>query len=783
MFAHEPWSLSETNLDPARNALAETLFALGNGHIGLRGAHEEGFDGAPSQDGCYVNGLYDTEPIHYPEAAYGLAKQNQFMLSVPNGKRIALWLDSERFDLQHGRVLRYARRLDFRSAVLERHVEWKSPHGARVEITSRRLVCLQRQHVYAIDYRVRSLDFSGSVTIASSLDGRVKNLEAGDDPRVGSHVSQPPLVWLHSRHADARATLVQRTRRSAFTLVSALEHRIDADGAVHTEHETSGDGQCLTHRHTLALQPGQELRLTKFGGYHASRDDGIEALLARSTQDLARARLDGFDKLCTEQAAFLTEFWQHADVEIDGDDALQQGLRFNALHLLQSVGRDGRTNIAAKGLTGEGYEGHTFWDTEIYVLPFFVATRPEIARALLEYRARALPAARERARQLAHRRGALFPWRTIAGDECSAYFPAGTAQYHLNADIAHAVKHYVEATGDEAFLVEHGAELVMDAARVWLDVGAYDARHAGRFCIYEVTGPDEYTAMVDNNFYTNAMAQQHLAFAARTAQWLRDEHPCEYARIAQILSLADNEPEHWQRAADLMHLPIDETLGVHPQADGFLSKPVWDFAATPADHYPLLLHYHPLVIYRHQVCKQADVVLALLLRGERFTLEQKRRDFDYYEPLTTHDSSLSECIFGIVAAELGDDDKAYDYFARGARTDLDDRHGNTRHGVHTAAMAGSWLGLVQGFGGLRWHDGQLRFAPTLPARWRRYAFRVRQRDAQLQVSVDGDGIEYRLLDGAALELQHRGETVALSGACPVVRVPHAETQPMPLESA
>jgi alpha,alpha-trehalose phosphorylase len=448
-------------------------------------------------------------------------------------------------------------------------------------------------------------------------------------------------------------------------------------------------------------------------------------------------------------------------------------MRFNEFHLLQSVGRDGRTNISAKGLTGEGYEGHYFWDTEIYVFPFFLATQPQLARQLLAYRYAGLPAARKRAREMAHAHGALYPWRTIAGDECSAYFPAGTAQYHINADIAHSIKLYTEVTGDEKFLREQGAEIVMETARIWMGLGHFDARRGGAFCIHEVTGPDEYTAMVSNNFYTNAMAQQHLAFAAGVAERLQRKFPRDFARIATAMALAADEPGRWARAAEAMYLPVDEQLGIHPQDDSFLHKPVWDFANTPPAHYPLLLNYHPLVIYRHQVCKQADVVLALLLRGDRFTLAHKRRDFDYYERITTHDSSLSACIFSILASEVGYHEKAYRYFMHTARMDLDNEHGNTQHGVHTAAMAGTWLAVVQGFAGLRLHGGQVSLCPRLPAHWTHYSFRIRVRGRQLQVKVMPGEVEYSLLEGEALELRHGAELVRLNSRQPVKTRPMA----------
>jgi alpha,alpha-trehalose phosphorylase len=761
----EAWRISESAFDNDTHFLDETLFALGNGYIGLRGTHEEGFSGPSnaSLEGTYLNGFHEWEPIQYPENAYGLARRNEFMLNVPNGRRIELWIGSERFDLQQGTILNYQRFVDFRHGVVTRTLEWESPGRQRIAITSERIVPLQHKHLFAIRYRVKPINFAGQVRLVSSIDGRVKNVEAGDDPRIGSAVSGPTLHLIDSKQDGDFSALVHRTHNSGFTLVSAIDNAVDHAGVV--TRTAALEGQRAEHSYEAMLDEAQVFTLTKFGAYVSSRDYAEAELMERARTELAKARELGFDALCEEQHAALSEFWRQADVEISGDDALQQGIRFNQFHLLQSVGRDGKTNIAAKGITGEGYEGHTFWDTEIYILPFFLFNKPDIAKKLIEYRHAGLPKARERARQMSHDKGALFPWRTIAGEECSSYFPAGTAQYHINADIAYAVKLYVETTGDEAFLLSHGAEIVLDTARIWMGLGHFDTSTGSeRFCINAVTGPDEYTAIVNNNFYTNAMAQMHLQYAADVAERLQRDHADVHARIVDAIGLDAAEVAEWRRAAKLMYLPYDAQRGVHAQDDTFLAKKPWDFTGTPKDKYPLLLHYHPLVIYRHQVCKQADVVLATLLLGDRISLEDKRRDFDYYEAVTTHDSSLSTCIFSIIASEVGYADKAYDYFMETARLDLDDTHGNTCHGVHTAAMAGTWLSVAYGFAGMRAYNGELQFAPTLPSRWKHYQFKVHVRGRLLQIRVDADEVQYRLLEGEPLAFKHRGRTIQLASA-------------------
>ncbi|MBS0340580.1 MAG: glycoside hydrolase family 65 protein [Proteobacteria bacterium] len=768
-LGHESWRLVERTHDTGRAGLHETLFALGNGRIGVRGSHEEGdlWPGT-TQDSVYINGFHDTESIYHPEVAFGLASQNQFLVEVPNGKLIRWAVGDEAFDPRTGSIENYRRVYDMREASLCRSLVWTSPGGKRVSVQSRRIACMEQPQLYVIEFSVMAMDEALCITIESSLDARSKTVAATDDPRLGSTAAGSALVRIDASRDGDSIMLVHRTRHSGLLLASAVAQQVDG-GTVASQ--PIGEADCPGTRYRVQLAANERVVLTKYCALVSSMETPSSRLARTAADLLHRAASKGFDKLLAEQCDALERWWQDADVEIEGDELLQQGMRFNLLHLLQSAGRDGRTNIAAKGVTGSGYDGHYFWDTEIYVFPVLLHTRPELARKLLAYRFHTLGAARDRARELNHPQGALFPWRTIAGGECSAYFPAGTAQIHINADIAHAVKRYWEATGDDAFMADMGAELVFETARIWLSHGAMSCRGgAESFQIHTVTGPDEYTALVDNNFYTNAMAQMHLRFAHEVAHWLAAANPAADRRIQQRIGLDAGEPARWRAAADLMYLPYDSELGIHPQDDGFLSKPRWDLSAA-GTRRPLLLHYHPLVIYRHQVCKQADVLLALLLLGDQFKQADKKRDFDYYEPLTTHDSSLSRCIFGIVASEVGYASKAYDYFVDGVRTDLDDHHGNTVNGVHTAAMAGAWHGVVAGFGGLRMRRGVPAFAPQLPNGWKRYAFKLKTAGAQLRVCVDHLGTHYQLLHGAELSLMHRGETVLLTRAAPRASFP------------
>lgn len=767
IYPVDDWAITETHIQPAHNKRSETLFALANGFIGMRGAFEEVYTGADntSVDGTYLNGFYETEPIKYPEAAYGFAENGQTMLNVANAKRISLWLDDELFDLFTGEILSYTRTLNLKHGQLTRRATWRSPLGKEVEVHITRIVSLTQKNLAVISYSVKSLNFSGQIRFESMIDGDVTNLKAGNDPRVGSGLHGRVLDVTH-RQADGHVmALSQRTRKSKMALACAVTHRLNTESIIHA---IENDLSTTTAFYT-AIAPNQTLIFDKFITYVSTQDTPESDIVPAAVTLAKEAFSNGFEAILAAQSTYMADFWARADVQIEGDSALQQGVRLNMFHLLQSVGRDGKTNMAAKGLTGEGYEGHYFWDTEMYVIPFFLSTHPDISRKLLEYRHHILPQARQRARDLAHPKGALYPWRTIGGEESSAYFPAGTAQYHINADIAHAIKRYVESADDVDFLITHGAEMLFETARVWADVGFFNARKGGAFCITGITGPDEYTAIVDNNLYTNIMAQQNLSYAAEVAYWLSVEHPERYAELKAQIGLDDDEITLWRRAAERMTIPYDSTSGLYLQDDGFLDRPVWNFENTPDDHYPLLLHYHPLVIYRHQVCKQADLILAMFLQSSRFTLEDKRRAFDYYEKVTTHDSSLSACIFSIMAAEIGEYDKAYQYFVSTSRMDLDDYHGNVKDGVHIANMAGTWMGIVYGFSGLRQLDGRLHLRPSLPNGWTGYSFTITHQGRLIRVRVANGAATYTLLEGDALPITHEDEPVLLSVEAPVVR--------------
>ena len=766
-YAVEPWAVRERGLHLDALAQGESVLALSNGHIGMRATLDEGEPhGLP---GTYLNGFYEIRPLPYPEGGFGYPESGQSVINVTDGKIIRLLVEDEPFDVRYGVLNHHERVLDLRDGVLRRTADWTSPTGTRVRVTSTRLVSFTQRAIAAIEWTVEPLDGPTTVVVQSELVANEPVPEgAAHDPRTAAELGRS-LVGEYHAHDECRAVLMHTTTHSGLRMAAGMDHHIEAPGRHRMDGESSSDLGRVTVAAKLAH--GERLRLVKFLSYGWSARRSAPAIRAQVEGALQEALLSGWDGLLAAQREYLDAYWRCADVEVEGDDELQQAVRFALFHVLQAGARAENRAIPAKGLTGPGYDGHAFWDTETFVLPPLTYTHPDSAADELRWRHSTLDLARDRARTLGLG-GAAFPWRTIRGHECSGYWPAGTAAFHVGADIAAAVVRYQAATGDEDFARDVGVELLVETARLWVSLGHHDAD--GSFRIDGVTGPDEYTAIVDNNVYTNLMAQRNLrAAAAAVERWPE--------RAAQ-LEAGPAELASWRHAAERMAVPWDAELGVHPQSEGFTRHARWDFEGTAPEQYPLLLHFPYFQLYRMQVVKQADLVLALYLRGDAFTDAEKLADFDYYEPLTVRDSSLSACIQAIVAAEVGHLELAYDYTAEAALIDLRDLAGNSHDGLHIASLAGTWLALVGGFGGMRDHDGELTFAPRLPPRLRRMTFGMHVRGRTLRVEVTRDAATYWVAGGAPLDVAHHGEDIIVAEGAPVTRpIPPGPELPTPLQ--
>lgn len=749
VFPVDPWTITEESLDFDELGRMESIFALSNGHIGFRGNLDEGEPFATP--GTYLNGFFEIVPLPYAEDGYGYPDEGQTMMNITNGKIVRLLVDDEPFDVRYGELLEHTRTLDMRAGVLNRSVLWVSPAGKKVRVRSTRFVSFAHRAVACIRFQVEAVDTPARIVIQSSLVTNepypVKN---GNDPRAG--ISQGlRLHPEHHSHRDMHALLAHRTGASELRMVAGMDHMYNGPESTRVSAISEPDLARVTF--SSEIQPGETMTVEKFVGYGWSSIRSMPALRDQVDAAISAIKRVKWDGLIAEQRKYLDRLWERADIEIEGDPQLQQGVRFALFQAIQATARAERRGIPAKGLTSRGYDGHSFWDMDTFLLPLVTYISPHAARDAILWRHSTLDLARERAREL-RLKGASFPWRTIRGEECSGYWPAGTAAFHINADVADAVRRYINATNDEDFERDEGFEILVETARLWQSLGHHDAE--GKFRIDGVTGPDEYTALVDNNVFTNLMAARNLRTAAQVAE--------KYPSRAAEFGIDEDEIAQWYRAATTMVVPFDEELGVTAQSEGFTRYRHWDFEGTAEEDYPLLLHFPYYLLYSSQVIKQADMVMALYLCGDSFTPEQKRRDFEFYEAITVRDSSLSASTQAIVAAEVGYLDLAYEYFRETALVDLLDLAGNTDDGIHLASMSATWLVAIAGFGGMRDHGNTLMFDPHIPRGLDRLRFRMLYKGRLIRVTIESKTATYELLEGDEIEILHCEEPFTLTTA-------------------
>lgn len=733
------YELDNLKLDNYHLLLNETLFHNANGYIGVRSVFEEGYpEGYQSIRGQYINGFYDISKMSQAENLYGLVKEKQTMVNIADTQSIKLYIDDEEFSMFSGSVLASKRWLDMDKGITGRNVLWRSPTGKEVDITIIRMTSFHHLPLFTIEYEIVPINFSGEIMIESHHDGKVSNFVDPDDPRTADEGSQ----YLTPESCELKrgaSYITSSTSRSELQVCSCVKNILLQE---HERQFIIDDNNAICQLITDAKQ-GQNIKLIKYAVFCDSIR--YEDCREQAVLELEKALSVPIDEFHQKQEEYLAEYWNHCCVEIEGDDELNTAMRYNLYQLIQSVGKDEYSNIAPKGLSGEGYEGQFFWDTEMYIQPFFTITNPSISKRLIEYRYGILDMARENAEILGHSKGALYPWRTIMGKECSGYFPAGSAQYHINGDIAYSIIAYYLATKDLSLIEKKGAEIIFETARLWMEVGDF---HRGKFYINDVTGPDEYTCIVNNNYYTNALAKYHLKWAVKFYYLLKKKYS-NFNQLVQKIELKEEEVQDFQSASEVMYLPYDEELKINPQDDSFLQKRKWDLSSISKNKFPLLLHYHPLHLYRHQICKQPDTVLAHFVLEDMQSNEIMLNSFRYYEKITTHDSSLSKCIFSIMAAKLELDDKAVEYFGNSAQLDLLDMHNNTKDGIHTANMSGNYMAIVYGFGGFRLKECGICFAPILPKKWKSYQFKVSFEDSQIMVIVEEDECIFMLDSGSS----------------------------------
>ena len=723
----DPWRIVEADFDPARVEAAESLFALGNGVMGGRANFEERYSG-PSLQGNYIGGVY------YPDKTrVGWWKNGypEYFAKVPNA---AFWIgvdvavDGEPLDLATvAEVKSFYRETDMRRSVLTRRMTVTMRNGAEVAVEAVRFLSLTRRELGVVRYAVTPLNRAAAITFSPHIDADVRNADANYDEKFW----EPVLT-------DGDVTQ-SRTRKSGFE--AAWAQAVELEGA-----EFRCETQPEKVRHTAAVRcdAGRTATLYKYAGICSSLNHAPADLAAAARAVAADGLRTGFDALLKEQEEAWAARWHGCDIVIGGDPAAQQGIRFCIFMLLQTyTGVDTRLNIGPKGFTGEKYGGVTYWDTEAYCLPFYMATAGQaVARELLVYRYNQLDKAIENAAKLGfHDGAALYPMVTINGEECHNEWEITFEEIHRNGAIAYAIHNYIRYTGDEGYLADCGLEVLVGIARFWAQrITWSEARR--KYVLLGVTGPNEYENNVNNNWYTSYIACWSMRYAARAARWVRENRPADYARICAKRAFDEAaETAVWHRIADNMYLGEDRELGIFLQQDGYLDKEQTLVADLDPAERPINQKWSWDRILRSCFIKQADVLQGLYFFGEEFDLDTLRRNFYFYEPRTVHESSLSPCVHAVLAARLGDLEKAVEMYLRTARLDLDDYNREVAEGCHVTSMAGSWLSVVEGFGGMCVRDGVLSFDPRLPETWKSLSFKVNFRGRVLTVKVTRTAVE------------------------------------------
>ena len=731
-FAVDPWRIVEWGFDAAHGRTAESVFSLGNEYMGVRGYFDEGYSG-DRLVGVYLNGIFEESPgvsSHYR----GISDRMTYMVNTVDWLATRVEVDGERLDLATSAFSDYVRTLDMRSGLLTRSFSWTTRGGKCLRLTFQRALSMLTPALGGQRIILEAVNFSGEVVVRSGLDFSIVH-----ETRGASQFT----VMRSEEHAGIYGALGQ-TKTSRHTVYAGFLLQPAPPAAQFEQIAEPFFGA----RFALELRQGEPVAQDKLVYVHSDKDRAKVVAKAWSEAALAAQALIGqsFDHLVAANERYWADMWDTFDIAIEGDAENLQGIRYCMFQLNQTYhGTDPRFNIGAKGLTGEAYAGHTFWDTEAYCLPFFLFTDPTAAKNLLEYRYRGLPAALARAKDL-DCAGACYPIATLDGAECCGLWQHASLQFQPSTAVAYGIWHYTKVTGDEEFLYGHGVEMLVQICRFLATRGQWGPR-TGEFGYYCVMGPDEFQMMVNNNAYTNFMAKKTFELTLDALGDMSVKHPGEHADLLSRLGLRQPEQEQWRLMAARMRIPSDPATGVIEQHDGFFDLPHIDVASVPAEDFPLYSHWSYDRIYRNDMIKQPDVLMFMFLHNQDFSSEAKRANFEYYEPRCIHESSLSPSVHSVLAAELGKHEQAFDLFGFATRLDLDNYNRNTSEGLHTTALAAAWVNIVYGFGGLRSDGPLLSLRPTIPTGWVSYRFCLRYRGSVLRTEVDHGGCRLRVSEG------------------------------------
>lgn len=753
---HHEWQIIEEGFDPHYNKISESIFSLGNGRMGQRANFEEEYSGDTLR-GSYVAGVYYPDKTRVGWWKNGYPEYFAKVLNAPNWIGIHISIDNQKLDLAKCKVEDFKRILDMRTGLLSRNFTATLPDGKKVQVQSKRFCSMAHGEIGAIRYAIKPLNFSSKVTLSLYVDADVVNKDSNYDEKFWEEV--------HKESSEGKAIVTAQTKKTFFHVTTGMCYSLETEGKkasvdrINIEQREKFAGNVIQ----LGLAEQKELVIYKYAAVLSSENHPKEQLVTACKKVLEEAAAKGFDTLFDEHAKIWGHKWQECDITIEGDIAAQQGIRFNIFQLTQTyTGEDERLNIGPKGFTGEKYGGSTYWDTEAYCLPFYLSTAEQkVARNLLVYRYKHLQKAIENAQKLGFKDGAaLYPMVTMNGEECHNEWEITFEEIHRNGAIAYAIFDYIRYTGDEAYLAEYGMEVLVGISRFWAQRITWSSDR-NRYVMLGVTGPNEYENNVNNNWYTNTIATWTLDYTLQAIEYVKKNHLDRYNDIISRTNLRDDEIPKWKEIIEKMYYPMDEKQGIILQQDGFLDKEIRMVSDLAPEDRPLNQKWSWDRILRSCFIKQADVLQGMYFFEDRFDIETIRKNFDFYESMTVHESSLSPCVHVILASKLGYKQRAYDFYLRTARLDLDDYNNDTEDGCHITSMAGTWMSVVKGFGGMRIYNGALHFNPFIPDQWASYSFRIEFRGRVIKVRITKGEVETKLESGKPIEIFLSGERVML----------------------
>lgn len=755
-FKLNPWNIIEENFNNESNEISESIFSIGNGYMGQRGNFEECFTGKTLQ-GSYMAGIYYPDKTKVGWWKNGYPEYFAKVLNSTNWIGINITIDSEVLDLAKCKVLDFKRVLNMKDGYLKRTFTAELKDGKKIKVTALRFVSIARKQIGALKYSIVPINFNGVISFTPYLDGNIQNKDSNYDEKFWDEISKLT--------DDTFCSLTIKTKKLDFYMCSSMKYNITNNGKkISFKAKPLQDKKFVGNLINLNVKENEEISITKYVSNVTSRDFKPSDLTNVSKNLLNTAYSLGFDKLLNEQSRAWANKWQQNDITIDGDVAAQQGIRFNIFQLNQTyTGEDSRLNIGPKGFTGEKYGGSTYWDTEAYCIPFFLSTTDKkIPRNLLIYRYNQLDKAKENARKLGYKKGALYPMVTMNGEECHNEWEITFEEIHRNGAIAYAIYDYVNYTGDYKYLLEYGFFVLAEISRFWEERVNYSNKK-NKYVILGVTGPNEYENNVNNNWYTNRIASWTMEYTLKVMNYIKNNDSERYKYLVLKLQLKDQEIKKWEDIIKNMYYPVNKELNIFLQQDGYMDKEQILVKDLPSENLPLNEHWSWDRILRSCFIKQADVLQGLYFLQDFYDDDTIERNFDFYEPRTVHESSLSPCIHSILASKLGKKDKAYELYLRTARLDLDNYNNDTKDGCHITSMAGTWMSIVKGFGGLKVKDNFLTLNPFIPKYWGSFSFKILFRDYSIKVTITKSNIVISNESSCALTLSVKNSLYTVDG--------------------